>query len=351
MSYSQTYNFGTTTLVSNFVDEAFERCGISGAAIDGRQITAAIRSLNFLLSQMADKGFNLFTVQKTMMNINVGQPSYQLPSYTLRVTECTASNNDRILGGTPFSSAGGNASNAFSGSSGTACTQTVANGYISYTYPIGNTPSIYYVGVQNNVSGNYNLVVEYSFDGNTWLNSITIGQQYYPIGQIIWSVIPSPINAKAIRIRETGGGTLNVQQIYFSVPNYSRILTPISRSEWTSYPNKQDQATPSSYYLDRQISPILTLWPTPDNSYETLVYNQTQQIMDVTSMNQNIAIPQMFMESVVAELAARVAFKFAQDKYPVLQALADKVYIAAEVEDVENVPLRIMPNLYYSGGA
>jgi hypothetical protein len=304
-----------------------------------------------LLSQWASKGFNLFTVQKTMMQINVGQPSYQLNSYTLEVPECTASNNDRILGGTAYTSAGGTASNCFNGIAGAGCVQNVPNGYISYTYPVGNTPAIYYVGIQNNVSCNYNLVIEYSFDGNVWLNSLTLGQIYYPIGQIIWAVIPSPINAKAIRIRETGGNTLNIQQIYFNVPSYSRILTPISRAEWTSYPNKQDQATPSSYYLDRQVSPILTLWPTPDNSYQTLVFNQSQQIMDVTSMNQNINIPQMFMEPVISALAARMAFKFAVERYPTLQAMADQSFELARVEDTEKVPLRIMPNLYYTGGA
>lgn len=349
MAYSQTFNFGTTTTVQTFIDEAFELCGIVGAAIDGLQITSAIRSLNFLLSEWTNKGFDLFTVQKAMMQINVGQPSYQLPPYVVEVPECTASNNTRVLGGTPFSSNGGTASNAFNGNPNSACTQNAPNGYISYTYPAGNTPAIYYVGIQNNTSGNYNIVFEYSFDGNTWLTGLTIGQKFYPIGQIIWAVVPSPINAMAVRIRETGGATLNVQQIYFSVPNFSRILTPISRSEWTSYPNKQIQATPSSYYLDRQISPVLTLWPTPDNSYETLVFNQYQQIMDVTAMNQNIQIPQMFMRACSLALASELAYKFAQDKYPELSRLKDIAYNEAKIEDVEKVPMRIMPNLYYTG--
>jgi len=349
VAYSQTYNFGTTTTVQAFIDEAFELCGKPGSIIDGLEVTSAIRSLNFLLSEWANKGFNLFTIQKCMMQINVGQPSYLMPPYTVEIPECTASNNTRVLGGTAFSSDGGTASNAFNGNPNSACTQNAPDGYISYTYPTGTTPSIYYVGVQNNTSGNYNLVFEYSFDGNTWINGMTIGQQYYPIGQIIWAVVPSPINAKAVRIRETGGGTLNVQQIYFSIPNYSRILTPISRSEWTSYPNKQIQATPSSYYFDRQISPVLTLWPTPDNSYQTLVFNRYQQIMDVTAMNENIQIPQTFMRACSLALASELAYKFAPERYPELNAKKEIAYMAAKVEDVEHVPLRIMPNLYYTG--
>jgi hypothetical protein len=348
MAYSQTYNFGTTTLVETFVKDAFEFIGISGSDISGLQLDAAILSLNFLLSNWANKGLNLFTVQKAMIELNVGQPNYILNPYTIRVTEVTASNNTILSGGIAYSSAGGNASNAFNGSPNplTACTQTSPNGYISYTYPTGYTPSVYYVGIISNASINYNLVVEYSFDGNVWMNALTIGSTYYPIGQTIWAAINSPLNAQAIRIRETGGATLNIQQIYFSMPAFSRILTPISREEWISYPNKQIQATPASFYLDRQIIPSLNLWPTPDDSYQTLVFNQQLAIMDVTSLNQNIQIPQRFMQACRFDLAFEMALKFSVDKADRLERLAKESFAWAISEDEEKVPVRVQPNMY-----
>jgi hypothetical protein len=173
-----------------------------------------------------------------------------------------------------------------------------------------------------------------------------MGSVYYPVGQVIWAVASTPINAMAVRIRETGGAVLNVQQIYFSVPSQSRILTPISREEWTSYPNKQSQATPSSFYLDRQINPKITLWPTPDNSYQTIVFNQEIQIMDVTSLNEVIFIPQRFMNACRFALAYEMALKFALDKADRLGAIAMDAYKTAAIEDEENVPLRIQPNMY-----
>lgn len=346
MAYSQTFNFGTSTLVESFVKDAFELCGISGANISGLQSDSAILSLNFLLSNWANKGLNLFTEQKAMIQLNVGQPNYPLDSYTIKVTEVTASNNTILSGGVAFSNAGGNAANAFDGNSATACTQNLPNGYISYTYPAGNTPSVYYIGIQSNVSTNYNLVFEYSYDGNVWMNSLTIGQKYYPVGQIIWAVVNSPVNAQTFRIRETGGSTLNVQQIYLSMPSFSRILTPISREEWISYPNKQIQATPSSYYLDRQIVPALNLWPTPDNSYQTLVFNQQIAIMDITSLNQNIFIPQRFMNACRFGLAYEMALKFALDRADRLGVISIDAYKMAAIEDEENVPVRIQPNMF-----
>lgn len=348
MSYSQTFNFGTTTLVETFVRDAFELCGISGASISGLQSDSALLSLNFLLSEWANKGLNLFTVQKAMIELNVGQPAYVLPQYTIKVTEVTASNNTILSGGTAFSSAGGNAANAFnqSPSPSNATTQTAPNGYISYSYPFGYTPSVYYVGIISNANVNYNLVFEYSFDNNVWINGLSIGSVYYPIGQTIWAVVNAPVNAQYVRIRETGGAVLNLQQIYFSMPSFSRILTPISREEWISYPNKQIQATPSSYYLDRQIVPRLNLWPTPDNSYQTLVFDQQTAIMDVSSLNQNIFIPQRFMNACRFGLAHEMSLKFALDKADRLSVLSEKAYIWAAIEDEEKVPLRIQPNMY-----
>ena len=348
MAYSQTYNFGTTTLVEAFVKDAFELIGVAGSDISGLQLDAALLSLNFLLSNWANKGLNLFTVQKAMIELNVGQPNYVLNQNVIKVTEVTASNNTVLSGGVAFSSAGGNASNAFNGSPSpaTSCIQDSPNGYISYTYPTGYTPSVYYVGIISNVSINYNLVFEYSFDGNVWITSLIIGSTYYPVGQTIWAVVNSPLNAMAVRIRETGGAVLNVQQIYFSMPRFSRILTPISREEWISYPNKQIQATPSSYYLDRQIVPALNLWPTPDNSYQTLVFNQQTAVMDVTSLNQNINIPQRFMQACRFDLAFQMSLKFSLDKADRLERLSKEAYSWAAIEDEEKVPLRIQPNMY-----
>ena len=348
MAYSQTFNFGQNTLVETFVKDAFELCGIMGADISGLQADSALLSLNFLLSNWVNKGLNLFTEQKAMFQLNVGQPSYLVAPYTVELTEVTASNNQQLLGGVAFSSAGGTASNAFNGTPNTAspCTQTAPNGYLSYIYPTGYTPAIYYVGIQSNTSCNYNLVFEYTYDGNVWINGLTIGSTYYPYGQIIWAVVNAPLNAMGGRIRETGGATLNVQQVYFSKPTFSRILTPISREEWISYPNKQVQATPSSFYFDRQNSPRLTMWPTPDNSYQTVVYNQEIQIMDVTALNQNISIPQRFMRACRFDLAHEMSLKFALDRSDTLERLAINAYKEAAIEDEEHVPLRIQPSMY-----
>lgn len=346
MAYSNSYNFQSNTLVADFIISAFERCGIFGNDVLGVHSQSGMTSLNFLLSEWADKGFNLFTVEKAMFQINIGQPSYLLPASTIETPEVTASNNLRLLGGMAFSSAGGNANNAFTGNPTLACTQTSPNGYISYIYPTNSNPCVFYVGVQSNISTNYTLVIEYSLDNIVWYNNLTTASTNYPYGQIVWWVVQTPIEVQAIRIRETGGNVLNIQEIYFSQPTYSRYLTAISREEYITYPNKLQQATPSSFYLDRQVQPSMTLWPNPDNSYQTIVYNRSVQIQDITSLNQNIQIPQRFMKACLFSLAADMAIIYKPDRFPMLKRLADEAFVFARMEDVEAVPMRVYPNIY-----
>ena len=43
-------------------------------------------------------------------------------------------------------------------------------------------------------------------------------------------------------------------------------LPKISRGDYLSIPNKTTQGRPSQLYFDRQISPQINVWPTPENS-------------------------------------------------------------------------------------
>tara|TARA_R110000765_G_scaffold206425_1_gene311414 strand:+ start:509 stop:937 length:429 start_codon:yes stop_codon:yes gene_type:complete len=48
-------------------------------------------------------------------------------------------------------------------------------------------------------------------------------------------------------------------------------ITRISRGEYVTLPDKTTQGRPSQFYFDRQITPILNLWATPENSTDQLV--------------------------------------------------------------------------------
>jgi hypothetical protein len=56
--------------------------------------------------------------------------------------------------------------------------------------------------------------------------------------------------------------------------NNDLIISPISRSEYLALPNKAQQGgRPTQYYLQRTITPVLYLWPTPQDATVSLIVN------------------------------------------------------------------------------
>ena len=43
-------------------------------------------------------------------------------------------------------------------------------------------------------------------------------------------------------------------------------ITNIGRSEYLNIPNKASTGRPTQFFIDRQITPVLKVWPTPDSS-------------------------------------------------------------------------------------
>jgi len=69
--------------------------------------------------------------------------------------------------------------------------------------------------------------------------------------------------------------------------NIDRIILPISRTEYASYPNKEQQGFPTVFWFDRLLQPTVTIWPVPntDNGPQYLKYYRVVQIQDSALSN------------------------------------------------------------------
>lgn len=352
MSTSGTYVFANPQSVE-VIEDAFERIGLKSQTLETQKKNAAQRTINFILSTWPNRGLNLWTVQQGNLALNPNQSSYTLPNNLIAIMEATTRTSVRNLGGTPFSSAGGNAANAFDNNPQTACTQTAPNGYISYNWGQAQY-AIGMVGIQSNATLNYSLVAEYSFDNVTWYQAVSIPTQSYPQSKLLWFIVSIPVSANLFRVRETGGATLNIQELYFNSMLNDTIMTAISRAEYVAIPNKSTVGRPSQFYIDRQINPVLYLWPTPNNLYNNMYYTYTTFMQDIGNY-QNIAqIPQRFLDPLCAETAFMLALKYRVElniPTEIIQLLkmeAQESFRAAAKEDRERVPLRIYGD-YYQG--
>lgn len=355
MATSNTYTFGTNTQIDDFIRESFERIGIIGNEFTPYQIQSAIMSANLALTGWMGKGPNSWMRKRLMLTLYQGQPTYQLPTNITQLVDVIAIQPQRLnTGGTANSSAvaSGGPTNVFDSTQTAGCTLSDPNGWISYTYNYGVTNSIFYVGIQPlNDNSSYTLVVEYSFDNVNWITIYQSATQTFNANQIGWFVIPNSLNASSWRIRETNGATLAIQQLYFSQPINNgmgdRSLTALSYTEWMQISNKMTQSYPSAFFFDNQINPTVTLWPVPNQSYTALLYTAYMYPQDVTYLFNQFDLPQRFYDAIVADVAYRLACKFATDKPDIIartQQDKDQSFGIAAQTDITNVKLTFYPD-------
>lgn len=341
MSTSETYDFGSAQN-EQIIREAYERAGVLGDLQVAQKVKTALRSLNYILISWINRRLNLFTIKQGMLALNPGQSSYLMPINISDILKASLRSSYRNLGGTPLSSPGGTAANAFDSNLNTSCTQSGPNGNISYSWG-GSNRAISLIGIVSFVDATYTLTAQFSYDGSTWTNNevLVLPATVFQKNVLQWFSIPVPISAAYFRILETGGATLDIAELYF---NNNVIDSPLSRMSWSEYhtaPNKEQTNTPSQYFFDRQINPILRLYATPNNLYNCLYYTFKRQVQDIGSMIDTAEIPYRFMEALTADLAYRIAVK--EKKLDIIQILkSESIDAFREVafEDEESVPVK-----------
>lgn len=129
-------------------------------------------------------------------------------------------------------------------------------------------------------------------------------------------------------------------------PEIDRIITPVSRTEYASYPNKTQEGFPTTFWFDRLLSPTVTLWPVPDGTQTSLKYYAVLRIEDV-NMNgtEQVDIPPIWLEAFAYGLAMRLAMIWAPDKVVALKGLADEAYDIAAAQNVETAAFYLSPQI------
>ena len=154
-------------------------------------------------------------------------------------------------------------------------------------------------------------------------------------GQSTYSVDPNTVMILDAYVVNSGSGA-----------NTDRIILPISRTEYASYPNKTQQGFPTVYWFDRLLSPTVTVWPVPNTSQgpTTLKYYRVRQIQDsALTDGQTVEIPYRWMEAFATGLAARLAMIWAPQIAAGLKQIADESYGIAAAQDTEYVQMYISP--------
>lgn len=124
-----------------------------------------------------------------------------------------------------------------------------------------------------------------------------------------------------------------------------RIILPISRTEYASYPNKEQEGFTTVFWFDRLIAPTVTLWPVPDgNSAQFLKYYRVRRIQDSNLQGgQNVEVPYLWLDAFAYGLASRLAQIWNPPLIQMLKPLADEAYQIAADQNVETAATYISP--------
>ena len=124
-------------------------------------------------------------------------------------------------------------------------------------------------------------------------------------------------------------------------------LERISRDAYQSIPTKSTEGRPSQFFLDRQITPSLKVWPTPENSTDVIHYNALTRMDDADSAVNTVEVPFRFYPCLAAGLAYYISMKRAPDRIQLLKAVYEEEFERAMTEDRDRASYNVVPNYQY----
>ena len=157
--------------------------------------------------------------------------------------------------------------------------------------------------------------------------TVTKGTNQYTLNSNVIDILDCSIR------RDTDGTNLDLQ------------MSKISRSEYLNIPTKTTEARPTQFFLDKQVTPVLNIWPTPENSTDVLVFNKLVRMDDADTAINTMDMPFRFFPCFAAGLAYYIAIKKAPDRVGMLKQMYEEEFERALSQDEDSASFRIAPYL------
>jgi hypothetical protein len=163
--------------------------------------------------------------------------------------------------------------------------------------------------------------------------TMTVGVNEYPLEAYDIDVLD------AVCRFAQGVGTQNQQDL---------TVDRISREVYLDIPAKLRQARPVQYFVDRQITPVIKVWPTPDQTYY-LIINKLVRLDDVNSSTNTLQLPFRFYPCLAAGLAYYLSLKKAPERTQMLKGIYEEEFDKAAAEDRDRASLMLTPMRNFYG--
>ena len=144
-----------------------------------------------------------------------------------------------------------------------------------------------------------------------------------------------------------GADVIDVLSVVVRRSDSDLSMSRVSRDAYLSINSKDTQARPSQFFVDRQVTPVIKIWPTPENSTDVLVYDSLTRIDDADTFTNTVDIPFRFYPCLAAGLAYYLSIKKAPDRIQVLKTIYDEEFDKAQAEDRDRASFSVSPNLQF----
>jgi len=124
-------------------------------------------------------------------------------------------------------------------------------------------------------------------------------------------------------------------------------LERLSRDDYLSIPTKTTEGRPTQFFLDRQITPRLKLWPVPENSTDVVYYDALTRMEDADKLVNTMEVPFRFYPCLAAGLAYYLSIKRAPNRVQLLKAVYEEELERAMTEDRDRASFNVVPQFQY----
>ena len=304
------------------IDHAFRKCRLPPEGVGGEQMVTAQETLYLLLSSLANRGLQLWCIEKLILPLQAANAQVQVGNGIVDLLNT----NYRTV------------------EAQTGVTTVLPT---SYTVAFTSPTSISTIGLYWGNTYASNVLVQTSPNGTTWTTLVSVTGIR---GTWTWNDIAVPPTVSYIRVYGYGSGFGPSQVVFGNTPN-EIPMARLNRDSYANLPNKAFQGKPLQFWLDRTLDePIMYVWPVPSES--TAIAQVTtyvkRYIMDVGTLTEEIEVPQRWYEAIVYQLAARFAEELPQvdpSMIPIIDQKAMRALNEAEMEERDNSPIYFTPNI------
>jgi hypothetical protein len=292
-------------------------------AITAEMQTYALDSLYLMLSELANIKTPSWCIEQLILPMYENQPLITLPPGTVEVLNL----NYRVL-------------QLLDGATVTTSTSYTVN---FTTQTVVNTVGIKWSAAA--VPVNFQV----STNGSSW-TTVGTSSVTASAGEITWTDISGALAYAYFRIVATSG-TLNYSEITLGNLPQQIPLGQLNRDSYVNQSNLQFPSRPSSYYFQRDLpEPVVYLWPAPFSAAEQaqLILWRHRQIMDTENLQQEVEVPQRWLQAIVDGLASKVAAETPQVDVALMPILDQRAAVSMQRAwdgDNDGSPIQINPGI------